>query len=89
MDEWWISTEKKQMSGKEIHTPGVDPFCQQSSDTDHITLIDCIAASDHHVKPSYITPSPLRDTKKMNEYLLDDLHLIVNHSGYMRGMIFN
>ena len=25
----------------------------------------------------------------MKEYLLDDLHLIVNHSGYMRGMIFN
>ena len=25
----------------------------------------------------------------MKEYLLDDLQLIVNHSGYMRGMIFN
>ena len=25
----------------------------------------------------------------MKEYLLDDLHLIVNHSDYMRGVIFN
>ena len=25
----------------------------------------------------------------MKEYLLDDLHLIVNHSGYMTGVIFN
>ena len=89
MDEEWISIEKKQMSGKEIHTPGVDPICQQPSDTDHITLIDCIAASDYHVKPSYIIPSPLRDTTKVKEYLLDDLHLIVNYSSYMRGMIFN
>ena len=29
MDEWWISTKKKQMSGKEIHTPDIDPICQQ------------------------------------------------------------
>ena len=89
MDECWISTERKQMSGKEIHTPDIESVCQQSSDTDHITLIGCIAASDHYVKPSYIIPSPLRDTTKVKEYLLDDLHLIVNHSGYMRGMIFN
>ena len=89
MDEWWISTEKKQISGKVIYTPGVESTCQQPSDTDHITLIGCIAASDHYVKPSYIIPSPLRDTTKMKEYLLDDLHLIVNDSGYMRGVIFN
>ena len=89
MDECWVSTEKKQMSGKEIHTPDIESICQQPSDTYHITLIGCIAASDHHVKPSYIIPSPLRDTTKMKEYLLDDLHLIVNHSDYMRGVIFN
>ena len=89
MDEWWILTEKKQMSGKEIHTPDIEFICQQSPDTGHITLIGCIAASDHYVKQSYIIPSPLRDTTKMKEYLLDDLHLIVNPSGYMRGMIFN
>ena len=28
MDECWVSTEKKQMSGKVFHTPGVDPICQ-------------------------------------------------------------
>ena len=77
------------MSGKEIHTPDIDSICQQPPDTGHVTLIGYITASGHHVKPSYIIPSPLRDTKKMKEYLLDDLHLIVNHSSYMRGMIFN
>ena len=89
MDEWWISIEKKQMSGKVIHTPDIESICQQSSDTGHITLIGCIAASDHYVKSSYIIPSSLRDTKIMKEYLLDDLHLIVNHSSYMREVIFN
>ena len=29
MDEWWISTKKKQMSGKEIHTPDIESICQQ------------------------------------------------------------
>ena len=32
MDECWVSTEKKQMSGKEIHTPDIESICQQSSD---------------------------------------------------------